>query len=283
MSAPTRIATSRLRLLSPRLAASARSFAASCSSSQELQWPQRTPLGDYYSSILRDPILLNEVQAPRLDEPPSEADPTAQPPATATARARTRSEADDAIESLSTEKGSKPAVVRESTAASTTQSPPPSASREPTPQEKARIIFGSRLLGPADQDDKDALKKAQSTYVSGVLVPPQPEEPDNCCMSGCVNCVWDRFREDMEEWTAKKHEAQARASRTGTTNATDGAGDGHGRSSETGRAAPAGNDMTAGDEWEDEVYRGVPVGFREFMKQEKRLKEKHAREGTVGG
>src|SRR5687768_17770219 len=39
---------------------------------------------------------------------------------------------------------------------------------------------------------------------------PMPEEPDNCCMSGCVNCVWDLFREDMEEYTAKKSEGEAR-------------------------------------------------------------------------
>ena len=35
--------------------------------------------------------------------------------------------------------------------------------------------------------------------------------------------------------------------------------------------------------WDDELYKNVPVGIREFMKQEKRLKEKHMREGTMGG
>ncbi|KAG5981339.1 hypothetical protein E4U43_006625 [Claviceps pusilla] len=247
MSAPTRIATSRLWLVPPRLAASARSFAASCSSLQELPWPQRMPLGEYYTSILREAVSLNDHRTP---------DPGARPPA-----AHTRSEADETESSSSfssIEQDNTPtsASAHKITPATTT-SHTPSTSPEPTPQEKARIIFGSRLLGPADQADKLALKQARSTYVAGVLVPPQPEEPDNCCMSGCVNCVWDRFREDMEEWTAKKHEAQARVS--------------------------AGKDKPAGDGWDDEVYRGVPVGFREFMKQEKRLKEKHAREGTMGG
>ena len=32
----------------------------------------------------------------------------------------------------------------------------------------------------------------------------------------------------------------------------------------------------------EDLFKGVPVGIREFMKQEKRLKEKHAREGTIG-
>jgi hypothetical protein len=32
-----------------------------------------------------------------------------------------------------------------------------------------------------------------------------------------------------------------------------------------------------------EVFKGVPVGILEFMKQEKRLKERHAKEGSSGG
>ncbi|KAG5948873.1 hypothetical protein E4U53_006112 [Claviceps sorghi] len=274
MSAPTRIATSRLRLVHLRLTASARSFAASCSSSQDLEWPQRMPLGDYYTSILRDPGPVHHDSVHMNNEPPRTADRSAQP-----AVAHTRSEADER-DSSSTEKDNASASAHKSTTA-TTDSPSPSAARESTPQEKARIIFGSRLLGPADQADKLALKKARSTYVAGILVPPQPEEPDNCCMSGCVNCVWDRFREDMEEWSARKREAQARALQAAAAEAVD--VDGHGRSLETSPPAPGGNDQTARDNWDDEVYRGVPVGFREFMKQEKRLKEKHAREGTVGG
>lgn len=35
--------------------------------------------------------------------------------------------------------------------------------------------------------------------------------------------------------------------------------------------------------WDEELYKSLPVGIREFMRQEKRLKEKHLREGTVGG
>lgn len=43
-----------------------------------------------------------------------------------------------------------------------------------------------------------------------------------------------------------------------------------------------GNAKIAKDLWDDEVYQTVPVGIREFMKQEKRLKERHEREGTSG-
>lgn len=30
----------------------------------------------------------------------------------------------------------------------------------------------------------------KGTIVAGVRIPPKPLEPDNCCMSGCVNCTW---------------------------------------------------------------------------------------------
>ena len=33
----------------------------------------------------------------------------------------------------------------------------------------------------------------------------------------------------------------------------------------------------------EKLFEGVPVGIREFMRTEKRLKERHKREGTSGG
>lgn len=36
-----------------------------------------------------------------------------------------------------------------------------------------------------------------------------------------------------------------------------------------------------GGDLDTELFKGIPVGILEFMKQEKRLKEKRAREGTV--
>ncbi|EHK23352.1 uncharacterized protein TRIVIDRAFT_37118 [Trichoderma virens Gv29-8] len=149
---------------------------------------------------------------------------------------------------------------------------PQQTSAPATPEARARVIFGSRLLGPAEEADRLATKKAKSTYIAGILIPPRPEEPDNCCMSGCVNCVWDRYREDLEEWSATKAEAKARLKAGGRTMDADG-----GRSD-----AVLAADISK-DRWDEEAFQNVPVGIREFMKQEKRLKERHQREGTLGG
>jgi hypothetical protein len=123
-------------------------------------------------------------------------------------------------------------------------------------------------------------------------------------MSGCVNCVWDRYRDELEEWAAAKKEAdhalrkekglaqgKKRRKQTGLSGTGTMLGDGEkgaqhtmvsmdddGGGSESNWGTGLETDFTS-----EELFKGVPVGIREFMKQEKRLKEKHAKEGTSGG
>ena len=129
-------------------------------------------------------------------------------------------------------------------------------------------------------------------------------------MSGCVNCVWDRFRDDLEDWAALSAEAERRLLAREVGTAEEGGG---GIESVDASMAAAERDSCSGEMeysmdddgggsegtwtppavkkgkgkekefWNEELYKNVPVGIREFMKQEKRLKEKHLREGTVGG
>lgn len=140
--------------------------------------------------------------------------------------------------------------------------------------------------------------------VAGVLVPPKPEEPDNCCMSGCVNCIWDTYRDEMETWAAANAEAEARlaAQEAGVAVTQDsmtaqdvarmdvleidGRGgmsmDDDGGSSSSDWDRDSSGKKISKDFWDEGLYQNIPVGIREFMKQEKRLKEKHLREGTTG-
>lgn len=122
-------------------------------------------------------------------------------------------------------------------------------------------------------------------------------------MSGCVNCVWDLYRDEMEEWAAKRKEADhslkkekslegARKKRRRTDAGMSGSTgralpveqadenaahtmDEDGGGSEALWGKPLDSDLTG-----DDLYKNIPVGIREFMKQEKRLKEKHAREAA---
>lgn len=163
---------------------------------------------------------------------------------------------------------------------------------------KAQLVFGSRLAGPLEHK---AAKQRQSTNIAGVVVPPKPEEPDNCCMSGCANCVWDLFREDLEEWALKASEAQAKLQAQGR----EGTADEHRLKTFTGGAIkdtglPGGaasmDDDGGGSEtnWDldlgkskstdaqEDLFAAIPVGIREYMKTEKMLKERHAQERRAG-
>jgi Oxidoreductase-like protein, N-terminal len=219
------------------------------SNSSKPSTQQANPIGDYYASIL-------ESSTPSI---------TSKPPTTATS-------------------SSTPPI----------STPPSDASPEP------KILFSSRLSSPLER--RSEIQK-KSVLVAGVWVPPRPDEPDNCCMSGCVNCVWDRYRDELEEWAAARKEAdralrkekgyeqgkkrrkQSGLSGTGLMLGEGEKGAGHtmvsmdddGGGSETNWGTGLDTDFTSED-----LFKGVPVGIREFMKQEKRLKEKHAREGTTG-
>ncbi|WBW75432.1 mitochondrial oxidoreductase-like protein, OXLD1-like protein [Schizosaccharomyces osmophilus] len=47
-----------------------------------------------------------------------------------------------------------------------------------------------------------------SHMYNGIRVPPKPEEPLNCCQSGCSICVWDVFADDLEEYNQARRKAK---------------------------------------------------------------------------
>jgi hypothetical protein len=163
----------------------------------------------------------------------------------------------------------------------TAPEPPPPESLPKTQKEqtleKARIVFGSKLAGPAERRKEI---DAASQIIAGVTVPPKPAEPDNCCMSGCVNCVWDLYRDDMEEWAEKS--AQARAAMQAQRQKGVGSGQMVAGSGVPSHVATSMDDDGGGSEsnWglEDgkdtsSLFDDIPVGIREFMKTEKKLKQ----------
>lgn len=157
---------------------------------------------------------------------------------------------------------------------------------------KARVVFGDRNTAA---EERKALLESKSQMIAGILVPPKPEEPDNCCMSGCVNCVWELFREDLEEYAAKSKLAKQKmielrtqgqatgmmAQEAGMPAHTAVSMDDDGGGSETNWAPslPVESTSFADEDVDVDPLAGVPIGIREFMKTEKRLKQKHKEAG----
>ncbi|KAI1654925.1 oxidoreductase-like protein [Daldinia decipiens] len=247
---------------------------------------QAVPLGLYYEAVLNRPQPIPDVKP---EEPPTSSPKS---PRSIVKKAPAKKSKDEATPS-----------------SSSSSTGPETSAKSATAQQKARIIFGSRLAGPAERAERLEAIRNRSTLIAGVLVPPRPEEPDNCCMSGCVNCVWDRYRDEMEDWVSASAIAQKALQAQQSQQSQQGKPSkevpsaakvtGGGLSSLT--SATSMDDDGGGSEvnwqpdlkvadrpkitkdfWDDDLYKDVPVGIREFMKQEKRLKEKHIREGTFG-
>ncbi|KAF3288203.1 hypothetical protein TWF173_001067 [Orbilia oligospora] len=85
-------------------------------------------------------------------------------------------------------------------------------------------------------------------------------------MSGCVNCVWDVFREDLEEWAAANTRAQKALKR------------------QSGGVllsmVPGGRDVIAGPSlWEG--LDDIPIGIRVFMDTEKAIKSRNSQKSKA--
>ncbi|KAG8631692.1 hypothetical protein KVT40_000832 [Elsinoe batatas] len=197
---------------------------------------------------------------------------------------------------------SKSASATPSTPSTSSPAQPAPVSERESVEARARVVFGSRLAGP---ERKRELDKG-ATYIAGVKIPARPEEPDNCCMSGCVNCVWDLYRDELEEWAAANAEAKAKlvamraekqevAGAGGVGQQREGRDEVMGEGLSTGigkvptHVAVSMDDDGGGSEtnWtlnsgEDDLFGGIPVGIREFMRTEKMLKQRHAGEKSLG-
>lgn len=88
-------------------------------------------------------------------------------------------------------------------------------------------------------------------------------------MSGCVNCVWDGYREELEIWVASKNEARRKETRARmrTTPTSTSMDDDGGGSEALWNSSDKELDS-------DTLLEGLPVGIREFIMTEKRLGER---------
>lgn len=160
-----------------------------------------------------------------------------------------------------------------------------SSKKAGTAEERAKVIFGSRLAGSGYERSSRTPDKTWRT-INGVPIPPRPAEPDNCCMSGCVHCVWDDYRDEVEDWAIRLRAAQAKAQAAGQGKHITSGKLPTGKRPEVDDASTSMDDDGGGSEtnWQfgandaEDLFQTIPVGIREFMKTEKRLREMHMRE-----
>ncbi|QLQ81520.1 hypothetical protein HG537_0F02810 [Torulaspora globosa] len=82
-----------------------------------------------------------------------------------------------------------------------------------TPEERMSRVFGGRLKGESPRSTSRIVSGGEK-LIAGVNVPAKPVEPDNCCMSGCANCVWEVFNDDIREWKRQRKLAASRIKNT---------------------------------------------------------------------
>lgn len=101
-------------------------------------------------------------------------------------------------------------------------------------------------------------------------------------MSGCVHCVWDDYREDVERWAervdramekARSKSKQAEGGRAEVDSASVSMDD-DGGGSETNWPAPSPGET-------EHLFTQIPVGIREFMKTEKKLRKRKQERGEA--
>lgn len=99
-------------------------------------------------------------------------------------------------------------------------------------------------------------------------------------MTDVYSCVWDDYRDDVESWAARLREAQAKSEGGGVTNTpkvgfprpevqeSSTSMDDDGGGSEALWQAPS-TEASA-----DALFADIPIGIREFMATEKRIRDR---------
>lgn len=64
-------------------------------------------------------------------------------------------------------------------------------------------LFGGRLKGEV-RVSSSRLIMGEPRVIAGIKVPDKPQVPENCCMSGCINCVWETYYDDIYDWEEKQ-------------------------------------------------------------------------------
>ena len=100
-------------------------------------------------------------------------------------------------------------------------------------------------------------------------------------MSGCVHCVWDLYREEMEEWAERQRRRENAMGALVGTMRDKGVGEagtkGQDNEGRVGDLDGMGDGYDGMDVSNEGLFESIPIGIREFMNTEKRLRERKER------
>ena len=74
---------------------------------------------------------------------------------------------------------------------------------ETSEEERLTRVFGGRLKGEPPRSTS-RIDVGSCRKIAGIDVPEKPKEPNNCCMSGCTNCVWELYNDDIRYWKRQR-------------------------------------------------------------------------------
>ncbi|PVH16792.1 uncharacterized protein CXQ87_004347 [Candidozyma duobushaemuli] len=140
-------------------------------------------------------------------------------------------------------------------------------------EERIAKVFGGRIKGE-ERQSSSRVNVGEPRIIAGVTVPDKPKEPDNCCMSGCINCVWELYNDDVKDWNDRRALAAGKLKEQGGLWPADFYPpvkllNKENIPEELAKASDAEKDSAA-----EEAWGGVPVAIRVFAQTEKRLKAK---------
>lgn len=140
-----------------------------------------------------------------------------------------------------------------------------------TPEERITRVFGGRIRGDVRQSSS-RFEVGEPRVIAGVKVPAKPIEPNNCCMSGCINCVWEVYNDDIKDWNDKRKEAASKLAQRGGVWPADFDPPVRFLQPEN---MPGGTEKAAPDEEVaglDSEWGNVPVSIRVFAEMERKKK-----------
>lgn len=91
-----------------------------------------------------------------------------------------------------------------------------------TEEERMATLFGGdknkytadKLQGSAQETSRFISRSHDYYQIGSIKIPYKPIEPDNCCMSGCVNCVWLMYQDDLQNWKHQRRIAAKEINKT---------------------------------------------------------------------